>query len=67
MLLAAIGPMLAEASRIPQTLSCLAIGIHMQIYALRITALPIFGIEPAFRHLLQIVFMQEFTGVTFLA
>lgn len=67
MLISAVRAMLTKASPIPHTFPPLGIRIHMLIYTLSIRTLPILCEEPAFRHLFQIIFVQEFTDFAFFA
>lgn len=67
MLIATIRSMLAEAPCIPLTLPHLRIGVNVQVDALGVGALPVLGKEKAFGHALQVVLVQELTGIALLA
>lgn len=67
MLIPTIGTMFTETPRIPQTLPPLTVGVHMKVEAFGITAFAVLGKEPALGHLFQVVLVQEFTCIAFLA
>ena len=58
--------MFTEAPSVPQALLNLAIGIDVEVHAFGIRAFPVLAEEPAFRHLFQIVFVQEFATLSLL-
>lgn len=62
-----IGAVFAEASGVPDTFLYLAIGIDVEVHAFRIRTFAVFTEKPAFRHLFQIIFMQKFAILAFLA
>ena len=67
MLVAAVGAVLAESSRIPLALPLLRVGIHVKVQTLWVAALSILCKEPAFWHLFQIILVQKLAGVPLFA
>ena len=58
--------MLTEAPSIPRTVLQFGIRVDMQVLALGIGAFALFDVEPAFRHLLHVILMQELTAISLL-
>lgn len=57
----------AEAAGVPNAFLYLAIRVDVEVHAFGIRAFTVFAEKPALRHLLQVIFVQEFAILSLLA